>query len=170
MNFLYTFRDYIGLYAPIILFLASIFLLRNMYTYLPFFLFGFIFNNILNIILKLSIKEPRPSTDQKAIEIGVVNGARIGFDKFGMPSGHAQNCAYSLIFITMTLNDPIITAIYSFISIISLFQRYLYNNHTILQLLTGFIIGSGFGYLTYVLGNKYITGNIKMKIDDNAPL
>jgi membrane-associated phospholipid phosphatase len=167
---LYTLRDYIGLYAPLILFFLSLFLLRNMTTYLQFFVSGFILNNILNIILKLAIKEPRPTKDQKAIEIGVVNGARIGFDKFGMPSGHAQNCGYCILFITMTLNEPFITCLYSLISLISLFQRYLYNNHSILQLVIGFIVGGGFGYLTYIIGNKYIIGNIKMKMDENGPL
>lgn len=159
-----------GLYAPIILFVLSLFFLRNMKRYLQFFIIGFILNNILNIVLKLAIKEPRPLKDQKAIEIGVVNGARIGFDKFGMPSGHAQNCGYCLAFITMTLNSPYITALYSVISVISLFQRYLYNNHTFLQLTIGFIVGVCFGYLVYMIGNKNIVGNIKMKIDDNGPL
>jgi membrane-associated phospholipid phosphatase len=167
---LYILLSHIGLYAPIILFVLSLFLLRNMRVYLQFFVSGFILNNILNIILKLVIKEPRPTQDQKAIEIGVVNGARIGFDKFGMPSGHAQNCSYCLAFITMTLNNPFLTAIYSVISVISLFQRYLYNNHTILQLLVGIIVGGGFGYLTYVIGHNFIMGNIKMKKDDNGPL
>ena len=166
----YLFIDYIGLYSPIILFILSLFLLRNMTIYLKFFLSGFILNNILNIILKLSIKEPRPSKDQKAIEVGIINGARIGFDKFGMPSGHAQNCGYCLSFITMAFNNPFITMIYSLISLVSLFQRYLYNNHTFLQLVTGFIVGLSFGYLTYIIGNKNITGNIKMKKDENAPL
>lgn len=167
---LYQLRDYVGLYAPIILFILSLFLLRNMRIYLQVFLSGFILNNILNIILKLAIKEPRPLQDQKAIEIGVVNGARIGFDKFGMPSGHAQNCGYCISFITMTLNNPFITILYLFISLISLFQRYLHNNHTFLQLIIGLIVGSGVGYLTYIIGHKYIMGNIKMKIDEYGPL
>ena len=164
------FRDYIGLYAPIILFTLTLFLLRNMTIYLKYFVGGFILNNILNIILKLAIKEPRPTKDQKAIEIGVVNGARIGFDKFGMPSGHAQNCGYCLVFILMTLNDPFITALYLLISFISLFQRYLYNNHTILQLSIGLIIGSAFAFSTYYISNKTIMGNIKMRKDDDGPL
>jgi membrane-associated phospholipid phosphatase len=164
---LHLFIDYIGLYAPIILFMLSILFLRNTIKYLSFFVIGFIFNNILNIVLKLFIKEPRPTTDQKAIEIGVVNGARVSFDKFGMPSGHAQNCGYCLAFIIMTLNNPFITTLYLVISVISLFQRYLYNNHTILQLIIGLIIGTLFGYLTYNVANKYIMGNIKMKKDDN---
>ena len=164
---LQLFIDYIGLYAPIILFILSIFFLRNTTKYLSFFVVGFIFNNILNIILKLFIKEPRPTNDQKAIEIGVVNGARVSFDKFGMPSGHAQNCGYCLAFIIMTLNNHFITTLYLLISTISLLQRYLYNNHTILQLIIGFIIGTLFAYLTYIIANKYIMGNIKMKTDDN---
>ena len=167
---LYLLRDYIGLYAPIILFILTLFLLRNMKTYLQFFVIGFILNNILNVILKLIIKEPRPNDELKAIEIGVVHGARSGFDKFGMPSGHAQNCGYCSSFITLVLNDHFITTLYALITIISLFQRYLYINHNILQLVVGTFVGIGFGYLTYLLGNKYITGNIKMKKDDNAPL
>ena len=167
---LYLLIDYIGAYAPIILFFFTLLLLRNKQRYLQFFVYGFILNNILNIILKLLIKEPRPLKDKKAIEIGIVNGARIGFDNFGMPSGHAQNCGYYLIFITMVLNDPFITTIYLVISLISLFQRYLYNNHTFLQLIVGLIIGCFFGFFTYTIASKFITGNIRMKKDDDGPL
>ena len=164
------FIDYIGYYAPIILFAFSLFLLRNMTRYLIFFVSGFILNNILNIMLKLFIKEPRPTDDQKTIEIAINNGFRVGFDKFGMPSGHAQNCGYCLVFIIMTIHNPLIISIYIVITIISLSQRYLYNNHTILQLIIGLLIGSGFGYLTYSIGHKFIIGNIKMKKDEEGPL
>ena len=167
---LYLVRDYIGMLAPAILFILSIFLLRNMKTYLRFFVFGFILNNILIVILKLAIKEPRPTEEQKAIEIGIVNGARISFDKFGMPSGHAQNCSFCLAFITMVLNNPYISGLYAIITFNSLFQRYLYNNHTILQLIVGTIVGTTFGYIMYTIANKNIMGNIKMKKDDDAPL
>jgi membrane-associated phospholipid phosphatase len=169
---IYLLRDYIGVFAPAILFILTLFLLRNMKTYLRVFVYGFILNNILNIILKLVIKEPRPSNDKKIIEIAITNGIqhpRISFDKFGMPSGHAQNCGYCLAFVTMVMNDPLITAIYAVFSSISLYQRYLYNNHTILQLAIGISIGLAFGYLTYLIGNKYIMGNIKMKKDDYGP-
>jgi membrane-associated phospholipid phosphatase len=167
---LYILGDYIGIFAPVILFILTLFLLRNMPTYLQFYVAGNILNNILNIILKIIIKEPRPNDEQKAIEIGVVNGSRIGFDKFGMPSGHAQNCGYNLAFINLTLDNLFITTLYILITIVSLLQRYLYKNHTILQLVVGLLVGIGFGYLTYLLGNKYITGNIKTKKDDDAPL
>ena len=167
---LYLLRDYIGLFGPVILFILSLFLLRNNKKYLYFFFYGFILNNILNIILKVAIKEPRPTSEQKVIEIGIANEARISFDKFGMPSGHAQNCAYCLAFINMVLNDPFITAIYIVFTFNTLFQRYLYNNHTILQLVVGTFIGLFVGYIIYTIANKNIMGNIKMKKDDNAPL
>ena len=167
---LYLLRDYIGLFAPIILLFLSLFLLRNKKKYLYYFFYGFVLNNILNIILKVAIKEPRPTDEQKVIEIGIANGARISFDKFGMPSGHAQNCAYCLAFITMVFNDPFITAFYTVITFNTLFQRYLYNNHTILQLVIGTFIGLLFGFITYTITNKNIMGNIKMKKDENAPL
>jgi membrane-associated phospholipid phosphatase len=164
---LYLLRDYIGLFAPIILLFLSLFLLRNKKKYLYYFFYGFVLNNILNIILKVAIKEPRPTTEQKVIEIGIANGARISFDKFGMPSGHAQNCAYCLAFITMVFYDPFITAFYIVITFNTLFQRYLYNNHTILQLIIGCFIGLLFGFIIYNIANKNIMGNIKMKKDDN---
>jgi membrane-associated phospholipid phosphatase len=162
--------DYIGLYAPIIQFILTLFLLRKMPIYLRVYVAGTILNNIINIILKLTLKEPRPNNEQKAIEIGVVNGARIGFDKFGMPSGHAQNCGYNLAFIILTLHNQFVTTLFAAITIISLLQRYLYKNHTVLQLIVGLFVGIGFGYVIYLIGSKYIMGNIKMKKDDGAPL
>lgn len=164
------FVSYIGLYGPVILFVLTLFLLRNKTNYLTFFVSGFALNNILNIILKLAIKEPRPTGDQKAFEIAITNGMRVGFDKFGMPSGHAQNCAYCLSFVMLTLHNPVLTTLYMVITLITTCQRYIYKNHSILQLLVGLTIGSLFGYLTYYIGRKHITGNIKMRPDDYGPL
>jgi len=162
-------RDYLGLFAPVILLLSSIVLLFKKKIYLNSFVFGFIFNNILNVLLKLLIKEPRPADDSRLIEIGVAHGKRIGPHKFGMPSGHAQNCGFCLIFITLVLDNPNVTSIYVIITFISMYQRYLYNNHTILQLIIGLLVGLGFGYVTYLSANMLIRGNIKGKKDDNGP-
>lgn len=166
----YTIFNYIGLYAPIILFFLTLILLRNQITYLQFFVAGFILNNVFNILLKLLFKQPRPSDDIKTLEIAINNGSRIGFDKFGMPSAHAQNCGFCLTFIFLTLNNSFYTFLYHFITIVSLFQRYLFNNHTILQLLVGLIIGSLVGYSIYFLANKFIVGNTILKKDDDAPI
>ena len=161
--------DYFGLVAPLVLLLISTFLLQNKIKYLQIYIVGFILNNILNAILKYAIKEPRPSKDSRILEIAISNQKRFGFDHYGMPSGHAQNCGYNLAFITLVLNNPFITGLYLVITAISLYQRYKYFNHTILQLIIGLIIGLGFGYLAYYVGNKWLKGNLKMQPDDFAP-
>ena len=167
--YVYDLLKYIGIYAPIILFFLTLILLRNKVNFLQFFVVGFILNNVLNILLKLLFKHPRPSDDIKTLEIAINNGSRISFDKFGMPSGHAQNCGFCFTFVFLVLQNPFYTYLYHFITFISLFQRYLFHNHTILQLIIGLIIGTFVGYFTYFLANKFIVGNTILKKDDDAP-
>ena len=161
--------DYIGLYAPIILFILSILFLRNTTKYLSFFVVGFIFNNILNVILKLCIKEPRPTTDQKAIEIGVVNGARIGFDKFGMPSGHAQSAFYCAAFIFLSLKNWKITAFYVIFALLICYQKYIYKEHTLWQLFVGALVGSVMATIAFKCAKTKKMGILFSKPEDGAP-
>lgn len=167
---LHSILNYIGYYSPFILFSFSVLLLRNMSMYLLLFTIGFILNNIINIVLKLLIKEPRPTKDQKAIEIGITNGARIGFDKFGMPSAHVQNCAYCLSYIFFTIHSQFVRSLFIILTMLCSFQRYTNNNHTIFQILIGFIVGSIVGYLVYLCGKKILMGNIDVKKDDYGPI
>lgn len=156
--------DIIGTTAPYTLFIISIFLLRNVKYYLIFYIFGFGLNNLLNIALKLLIREPRPRDDTKFIEL---IGNRFGHDKYGMPSRHAQNCFFSVGYITLVLNQPMITLFYVGISFICIVQRYEYKNHTLIQLFIGSIIGILFAYLIYFFSEKIILGKVNIKKDDN---
>jgi membrane-associated phospholipid phosphatase len=160
--------DYVGLFAPIILCILTIIIIFNKTTYLLFFIVGFILNNILNILLKLAIKEPRPINDTLLIKAGTANGKRYNFDKYGMPSGHAQMCGFVLAYILLVLNNVYVTTLYIIITIISLYQRYKYKNHSILQLIVGLFIGLLVGYIVYNIATKQLKGNIKPKRDDNA--
>lgn len=160
--------DYIGVYAPYILFIITLFLLRNMRHYLQFLLIGTIFNNIWNIILKLVIQQPRPLKDNMALEIAINNGRRISFHKYGMPSGHAQNCGFLLGYITFVMKDIVCTGFYLILSILSLVQRVKYHNHTTIQVILGFIIGIFVSYIVYTYASKYIVGHLQAKLDDNA--
>jgi membrane-associated phospholipid phosphatase len=173
---MYSILVKIGIYAPILFFFISIFLLYNQPTFLIYYIGGFIFNNIINIILKVIIKQPRPKEDNISNEILTKNNKenakneRHLFDLYGMPSGHAQNFGFSLIYIFNVFKDPFITAFYLLIGIISLWQRYEFKNHTIFQLLVGFIIGFIIGYIVYKECTNKIKGELVSKPDDNAPL
>ena len=160
------FFDILGSYAPYILLVVSIFLLRNLKHYLIFYIFGIFINNLINIILKLLIKEPRPEDDIKNIELMILNGKRVGYDKYGMPSGHAQNCLFSLVYVTLVLNQPSVTLLYVIASTVSLIQRYEYNNHTIMQLIVGSVVGILFAHVVYFFAGKYINGKMSKKKDD----
>lgn len=160
----------IGYLTPAIMLVTTSLLLRNKATYLKFFFYGYLFNIAVNSVLKWILQMPRPLNDWKILQLGVTHTKRIGFDKYGMPSGHAQHCGFMLAFVTLVFESPIITGIYSILSLICLYQRYLYQNHTIIQILVGFGIGLFMGYLFYHLGFKKLTGNIKRRPDDNAPI
>lgn len=168
MNFTLV-TDYLGLYAPGILGIFSLFLLRNKINYFNVYIFGYAFNIIVNIILKLIFKQPRPTKNARILEIAIENRYDVEFDKYGMPSGHAQACVFSLVFITLVLNSPFISSIYLALTILTFIQRYKYLDHTIFQLIIGSFVGFCIGYLFYNVGKKYITGNIKMRPDDFAP-
>lgn len=165
-----TILDIIGYSAPGIMLVASIIILRNKRNYLYYFIIGYVLTGILNALLKFIIKEPRPGNDWEILQLGITHGKRFSFDKFGMPSGHAQHCGYILAFTAFVLNDPLITGTYSILTLICMYQRYLYENHSIKQVLVGVVVGLFTGYLMYLVATKKLMGNIKMRPDDNGPL
>ena len=162
--------DYIGYLGPVLLFLITLIVLINKKIYLTYYIIGSILNFILNLLLKGIIQDPRPNQDKKLFEILHKNNQRIGSDKYGMPSGHAQSVAFSLIFIYLVTHNPILVNIYLVITVLTIYQRNKYNNHTIGQLVIGIITGLSFGYLCCYISNKYIVGKIRMKKDDNGPI
>ena len=157
----------IGITAPVILLILSIGLLRKKKIYLLVYLVGYIFNCFLNIALKMLIKEKRPANDMPIFEFELKNNKkRYIFDKYGMPSGHAENCAYSVVFIACVLQNPNIVGIYLLLCSWSVLQRFMYNNHTLWQLFVGLIVGGFIGYITVFTGNKMLKGKMLLRADD----
>jgi membrane-associated phospholipid phosphatase len=163
--------NYLGVYAPILLIIGSVFLLYPKQTYFIVFLGGLVLNNIINLLLKMAIQEPRPGNDSKAIEMGVVHGVRFGPDKYGMPSGHAQNCTFCLFYLMNTFpSNPWISMTTIIITFISIFQRFVQHNHTIMQLFVGALLGAAIGFQMHSYANQLLQGDLSMRRDDDAPL
>jgi len=162
--------DIIGYLGPFVLLLATMLLLKNKTTLLTYYIIGYVLNIGVNIILKSLIQQPRPSEDLHIFNASIAQGKRMGFDVYGMPSGHAQGAFYSVGFIFFALGNPIITAIYLAIALNTACQRVKYKNHTILQVICGGVIGVIMGVIFYLFSSKKITGLLKYKKDDNAPL
>jgi membrane-associated phospholipid phosphatase len=162
--------DYIGFFGPFLLLLITIALLKNKTTLLTLYIVGYILNIGLNVVLKGLIQEPRPSEDLRIFNAYIAQGRRFGFDRYGMPSGHAQGAFYSVGFILFALQDPIITIIYLIIALNTGYQRIKYKNHTLMQVICGSIIGAVMGYYFYLFSSKKIMGSLKHKKDDDAPI
>lgn len=160
--------DFIGFLAPHFLFILSILLLWNKKYYLVYYIVGYGFSIILNLILKGIIRQPRPSEDIKLINISQNNGKRISFDKFGMPSGHAQLSFFSVVFIYLVFKNITLTIFYIIISLLSLHQRVKYKNHSLLQIIIGTFVGSFVGFAIYMLSKKNVGGKWIAKKEDNA--
>ena len=135
-----TIFELIGFSAPGLMLMSSILLLRNKQKYMNYLIFGYVLCGMLNALLKYIFKEPRPSNDWEILRIGITHSKRFSFDVYGMPSGHAQYCGFLLAFTAFVQNDPFITGIYFVVTLICMYQRYLYENHSIKQVVVGLFI------------------------------
>jgi len=103
-------------------------------------------NSMLNSIIKLIIKQPRPKNQkhiynfEKKSKLKVMSG-----QEYGMPSGHAQSSLYSVM-TNYYFTNCYFTFFSILVSCITLYQRYKYRNHTKEQLLMGSLTGMGIFY------------------------
>ena len=158
---------------PYFLFLVSL-LLLYLYkkpVYLIIFVVGTIMDKILNTILKGWIQEPRPTEDKKKFAMEKLYGFAVDWDRYGMPSAHAQNLFFSTVFLSCVLKNKWITLLYLVLSLLCLYNRvYSQKKHSLIQVIVGSIIGSLVAIFFYHYGMKSIPKKWKMKQDDDAPI
>ena len=144
--------DQIGYYGPILLLITTICLIWSRTSLLLLYILFFMINYCTNGALKLIIREPRPDGNVVFDSHEITTGS----ERYGMPSGHAQSVAFSSMFSYLITKSPKILMGTSFISAITIYQRYKYKRHTIGQLFVGTIIGG----LMAVLCHKIYTSNV----------
>ena len=162
----------IGSNGPLILFIASVYLLRNSQNGLYYYIIGSILNTILNVVLKGIFQQPRPIYDKDLFKVALNYNKKHQFmipsNIYGMPSGHAQSVFYSTIFIYLMFKNSNITIFYLLISLITLFQRIEELWHTVFQVIIGSLIGLIFGYFIFYMYQQKMMGSLKLKKDDFA--
>ena len=164
----------IGEYGPFGLIIVSFFLLRNKENLVYYYTIGIVLNFILNVILKVSFQQPRPSDDVDKFNLAINKGRRhlfnmVPFNIYGMPSGHSQSVVFSTVYVFLSLKNTNVLLFYLFIALITMWQRVNYNFHTPLQILVGCFVGGLFAHGIFKLAKSNIKGVIKAKPDDNAP-
>ena len=154
----------------------SIFLLSDKGNLLFYYIIGFVIEQILNIILKGIIKEPRPCFNSKEFNLALKNNKRfvfkdgLPFDLFGMPSGHSSSVIFSTIFVYLALRKTNWLYVYLLISAITISQRVVYEYHTIYQVIVGSFVGALFAYFMFQFVENKLKGRIREKPDDNGPI
>ena len=94
---------------------------------------------IFNHIVKYLIKQPRPKRPRYLydFEKDKKNGVYTGAQTYGMPSGHAQSSFYSMFTVLFTVPNNYIKLGSILIACNTYWQRWVYRNHTIIQILIG---------------------------------
>lgn len=167
----------IGEYGNLILFIFTIFLLKEKENLLFYYVIGAFLNYILNTILKGIIQQPRPNDDIKKFEMAIGHGKSIFFkngipaDIFGMPSGHSQDCAFSLIYMYLvTGGKQNIFYLYAFITCLTVLERIYFNYHTPLQCVIGLLVGGGFANFVFYIVTDKMKKILRMRPDDNMKI
>ena len=158
-NFIGSIKDFIyaiGFFGEQISFLWCCFItITYSYVYFISFLIMFVINKFINHLLKQTIQHLRPSNSIKFLN------NEIYFQKSnGMPSGHTQITTFNLMFAYFVSGKKLYETIV--LLCIVIFQRYLFNNHTFLQLIAGVGLGGAIAYVSFIISKK-----IKQKIDLN---
>ena len=148
----FTAVDYTGYYGPVMLFALTFYCLLKRLPYLIAFTAGSIFNTFSNEILKQIFREPRPSNQLPFIDDADLTGVH----HYGMPSAHAQAAAYSLAFLALANGPPAFLYFMAAIFVITLYQRWKYNRHTIQQLAAGSAAGVVVAWGVFYITQYYI--------------
>jgi membrane-associated phospholipid phosphatase len=123
--------DQIGNYSPLLYAIITLFSISNNYKLIIIFIIGYISNNYYNIFLKdYFFKKFNKDTNNDT------------------PSGHFQKISYCLLF--YYLNNKKINIIYIILYLllcsILLYNCIHYKYHTIIDIITGILIGFSFCY------------------------
>ena len=141
----------IAYYGPVIqhIIVSFLIIVNYMFPYnieiLGVFLFSFIVNSNLNALLKIIIKQPRPTGSIDTFEKKEKKNTEPHY--YGMPSGHMQNSAYAYFIGFYLFEDIVFRIIFGLLLIMTFIQRYVYRKHTIPQLIIGTIVGYIFSRL-----------------------
>ena len=147
--------DHIGYFGPIILALMNVYYLFYRKTYLYAYIIFLFVNQYINKGIKYFVKEPRPQNQIPFLS----KIDKIGVEKYGMPSGHAQSIFYSTTFLYLTTLSSYLLIISLFFCVITIYQRYVYRRHTLKQLGIGSLIGIIIGYTVFKFTKIYIETN-----------
>ena len=129
------------------------------------YLIGFTIGTYFNRYLKNLIQDKRPNKPVKflASESFKTSGSN---NFYGMPSGHSQHVSYSIMYLYLTTGEwyPWVF-ICIIIGILMFYERWLFRNHTLLQLVVGALVGIAFAYFVVYLRDLTVMKPVKERVN-----
>ena len=168
-----TILDRLGFYTPYILFFLSLIVIKKRNVFFYYYVGGFLLNYVLNVTLKGFLKQPRPDSNVELLNIMKQDGRPVHPQMYGMPSGHAQESFYSLLFVygllrkTAKKENKYWILVFALLCIITVCQRAMTKKHTVMQIVVGMIVGSMAGIFFYKMAEMQVKGENIRKEDDN---
>jgi len=145
-NYIYLFYG-LGYFGDSIAFIIMCIILLNRPLFFIFYIIFVILNILLNEYLTNKIKEKNPKDPIKFLASDFFSKKR-----FGMPSIHSQNIFFSIMYCYLVIKNilliPIILLLLGFLVI---YERYMFRDHTIKQLIYGAVLGLIIGYTSYYI-------------------
>jgi membrane-associated phospholipid phosphatase len=144
----------IGYFGEQIAFFVTLFLISPTYPHIYTYAFVAItlLNKAINEFLKAQIQDPRPADSQKFL----VSERFTHRKTYGMPSGHTQGVGFALTYAYLLTHEHL--AEFVVFAGCVLYERYIFKNHTLLQLIAGLITGSVLAFLTYQVAKEAAFG------------
>jgi len=139
----------IGFFSELILAILVLYVLyERSLSFFPdaVYLVGFVASVYLNRGLKEWLRGRRPARPVKFLAAENFGTAAEMQNAYGMPSGHAQQVAYSLVYLYATTGEWMPwTAIGTVIGALMVWERWQFRNHTLGQLAVGLLVGAVVG-------------------------
>jgi membrane-associated phospholipid phosphatase len=158
LNLLVQVMDEIGYKGPIILLIIALFMLWTQWIYLVMFATGLWITIQATIMLKKIFRQSRPSNP---IEFKKDEDYENETWRYGLPSMHASRAGYCFWYIFCAagwINRIVIAC--AFIVATTLYQRWKYRRHTVLQLAAGVVLGIIIAQIMYSTAESSLTDKI----------
>lgn len=158
----------IGEYGNLWVVLLSCVLLYKRSKYMVYYGIGVLVNELLNIVLKSVIRQPRPMFDTIMFNHSYGNlYGNLPYNMYGMPSGHAQIVWFSVVYMYYVVRSWLVTFVYLFVAVLTSCQRIRDRWHTPFQVLVGVLLGGCSGYY---FSHQYVKEVYSAKGDDITEL
>lgn len=126
-------------------------------THAALFVVGLVINGIVNHLLKMTIRAPRPNEDVRLFQMEKASGRPIETQRYGMPSHHAQMMLYMTVFLYLTFRNKWLLLISGLASLYVCFMRVKENKHTFWQVFVGAWVGGFIAAIVYYWGWMWIS-------------